>query len=80
MPPLRRSLRSLETYGFLRRRQLNSIDSYPSPRVDSTSPKVGPSISLSLPLLNAATHLITGTQCEYRHLFTGKVPSQCPLI
>ena len=76
-PPLHRSV---QTHGFLTRRQLNSIDPCPFLRVVSTSPRVDPSINLSLPLLNTVTHPITGAQYEYRHFSTGKVPGQCPLI
>ena len=79
-PPLCRSLRFVQTHFFLTRRQVNYIAPCPSPRVGSTSPRVEPSSSLTLSLLNAVTHPITGAQCEYRHLSPGKVPGQYPLI
>ena len=79
-PPLRRSLRSVQTHCCFTHRQVNHITPCPSPRVDSSSPRVELSSSLTLSLLNAATHPITRVQCEYRHLSTGKVPGQYPLI
>ena len=79
-PPLRRSLRSVQTHCCFTHRQVNHITPCPSPRVGSSSPRVELSSSLTLSLLNAATHPITRVQCEYRHLSTGKVPGQCHFI
>ena len=39
-----------------------------------------PSLSLAFPELDPVLHPITGTQCEYRYLSSGKVPGQYPLV
>lgn len=79
-PQLRRSKRSLKTHGFLSRDQLNSVTPSSSPRVGCAPPRVDPSLSLAFPELHAVLHPISGDQCEYRHLSSGKVPGQCPLV
>ena len=79
-PQLRRSKRSLKTHGFLSREQLNSLTPYLSPRVGCAPPRVNPSLSLTFPELHAVLRPISKAQCEYRHLPSGKVPEQCPLV
>ena len=79
-PQLRRSKRYLKMHGFLSQDQLNSVTPSLSPRVGCTPPRVDPSLSLALPELHAVLHPISGVQCEYRHLSSGKVPGQCPLV